>query len=137
VVAGHLAERAWAVMHRGMPYVICDTDGAPVTPTQAKAIIAENYTVPAEVRRRRRSTKTPAKAGKAPQQARAGHDRSDAPGADTRGDLPHPRSSANRRRTVNHPTPATAHRPAAAPGPPDTRPAGRRAPAPSPTAGQP
>ena len=27
VVAGDLAERAWAVMNRQMPYVICDTDG--------------------------------------------------------------------------------------------------------------
>ena len=32
VVAANLAERAWAVMDRGMPYVICDTDGTPVTP---------------------------------------------------------------------------------------------------------
>jgi hypothetical protein len=32
VVAAHLAERAWTVMRRGMPYVICDTDGTPVTP---------------------------------------------------------------------------------------------------------
>ena len=28
----YLAERAWAVMDRGMPYVICDVDGTPVTP---------------------------------------------------------------------------------------------------------
>jgi hypothetical protein len=68
VVAAHLAERAWAVMDRGMPYVVCDADGTPVTPEQAKAIIAERYTVPEEVRRRRRSRK-----GKAPQQALAGH----------------------------------------------------------------
>jgi hypothetical protein len=31
VVAAHLAERAWAVMDRGMPYVVCDIDGTPVT----------------------------------------------------------------------------------------------------------
>jgi transposase len=68
VVAAHLAERAWAVLDRGMPYVICDTDGTPVTPEQAKQIIAERFTVPEEVRRRRRSTK-----GKAPQQVLAGH----------------------------------------------------------------
>jgi hypothetical protein len=54
VVAAHLGERAWAVMDRGMPYVICDTDGVPITPQQAKAIIAEQWTVPEEVRRRRR-----------------------------------------------------------------------------------
>ena len=68
VVAAHLAERAWAVMDRGLPYVLCDTDGTPVTPAQAKAIIAEQWTVPEEVRRRRRHKK-----GKAPQQVHAGH----------------------------------------------------------------
>jgi transposase len=91
VVAGHLAERFWAVMHRGMPYVVCDTDGTPVTPAEAKTIIAERWTVPAEIRVRRRSRK---KAGKAPQQVHAGHVRSDARGADKRGDLPLPRSSS-------------------------------------------
>jgi transposase len=68
VVAARLAERAWTVMDRGLPYVICDTDGTPVTPAQAKAIIAERYTVPEDVRQRRRSKK-----GKAPQQVLAGH----------------------------------------------------------------
>jgi transposase len=68
VVAAHLAERAWTVMDRGMPYVICDTDGAPVTPQQAKHIIAERWTVPEQVRRRRRHKK-----GKAPQQVLTGH----------------------------------------------------------------
>jgi transposase len=62
VVAACLAERAWTVMRRGTPYVICDTDGRPVTVRQAKAIIAERWTVPPEVRARRRSKKT----GKAP-----------------------------------------------------------------------
>ena len=76
VVAANLAERFWAVMNRGMPYVICDTDGRPVDPDEAKAIIAEHWTVPAEVRTRRRSKKT----GKAPQTARTGQR--------LRGDLP-------------------------------------------------
>jgi transposase len=57
VVAAHLAERAWTVMDRGTPYVVCDTDGTPVTPAQAKAIIAEHWTVPEQVRRQRRSRK--------------------------------------------------------------------------------
>jgi transposase len=57
VVAAHLAERAWAVLNRGTPYVICDTDGTPVTPEQAKAILTQRWTVPEEVRRRRRSRK--------------------------------------------------------------------------------
>lgn len=76
VVAAHLAERFWAVMNRGMPYVICDTDGRPVDPDEAKAIIAEHWTVPADVRARRRSKK----AGKAPQTVRTGQR--------LRGDLP-------------------------------------------------
>ena len=41
VVAGHLAERAWAVMNRGTSYVICDNNGTPVTPADARQIIAE------------------------------------------------------------------------------------------------
>ncbi|WP_296811769.1 IS110 family transposase [Thiocapsa sp.] len=76
VVAANLAERFWAVMHRGMPYVICDTDGRPVDPDEAKAIIAAHWTVPADVRARRRSKK----AGKAPQTVRTGQR--------LRGDLP-------------------------------------------------
>ena len=68
VVAARLAERAWVTLDRGMPYVICDTDGTPVTAEQAKAIIAERFTVPEQVRRRRRSKK-----GKAPQQVLQGH----------------------------------------------------------------
>jgi hypothetical protein len=44
-------------MNREMPYVLCDTDGTPVTAEQAKAIIAERFTVPEQVRRRRRHKK--------------------------------------------------------------------------------
>ncbi len=88
VVAANLAERFWAVMTRGMPYVICDTDGHAVDPDQAKAIIAEHWTVPPEVRARRRSKK----AGKAPQQVLTAHVKSH-PKADRRGDLPHTASS--------------------------------------------
>jgi transposase len=94
VVAARMAERAWAVMHRRMPYVICDTAGEPVTPDQAKKIIAEQWAVTADVRARRRSRKT-TKAGKAPQQVHTGHDTSSARSAGKRGDLPHPRSSAS------------------------------------------
>jgi hypothetical protein len=66
VVAARLAERAWMTMARGQPYVICDLQGRPVTPEQAKQLIAERFTVTAEVRRRRRASK---KAGKAPHTA--------------------------------------------------------------------
>jgi transposase len=87
VVAGHLAQRFWAVMRRGMPYVICDTDGTPVTPQEAKKIIAEQWTVPPEIRSRRRSKKV----GKAPQQAITGHAKPD----------------TQRRRHTRRPSPST------------------------------
>jgi len=88
VVAGHLAERAWTVLHRGTPYVTCDTNGNPVTAAEAKAIIAEKWTVPEDVRKRRRSRKM---AGKAPQAATR---------PDKRGDPPRPRSSRPRTQAV-------------------------------------
>jgi transposase len=72
VVAAHLAERAWAVMVRGTPYVVRDTDGRPVSQAEAKAMIAEHWTVPEEVRRRRRNKKV----GKVPHQVLVGHARS-------------------------------------------------------------
>jgi transposase len=106
VVAGHLAERAWTVMNRAMPYVVCDTDGTAVNPEQAEQIIAEQWTVPPHVRTRRRSTK--ARAEKAPQQVPTGHQRSDAQGVDKRGDLPRKRSSAARQHPVK-PSTLTAH----------------------------
>jgi hypothetical protein len=87
VVAAHLARRLWRVLQRQSPYVVCDTDGTPVDPDQARAIIAERYTVPEEIRRRRRSRK---KTGKAPQQVRTGHARNGAPGASTRRPSPTP-----------------------------------------------
>jgi hypothetical protein len=90
IVAGHLAERAWAVLHRGTPYVICDNHGNPATPAEAKKIIVERWTVPEEVRKRRRSRKI---AGKAPQTALTRPDK--------RGDLPRPRSSRPRAEAVN------------------------------------
>lgn len=58
VVAGKLAERVWRVVQRAEPYVLRDTDGTPVTPEQARAIIAARYTVSDEVRRRRRARNT-------------------------------------------------------------------------------
>jgi transposase len=90
VVAGHLAERAWAVLSRGTPYVICDNNGNPVTPAEATKIIADKWTVPEDIRKRRRSRKI---AGKAPQTASTRPDK--------RGDPPRPRSSRSRGKAVN------------------------------------
>jgi hypothetical protein len=71
VVAARLAERCWVVMTKGTPYVIRDANGKEVTPEQAKTIIAQQFTVSEEVRRRTRSRKSK---GKVPQQVPAGHE---------------------------------------------------------------
>jgi transposase len=98
VVAASLGERFWTVMNRGLPYTICDTDGTPVDPQQAKAVIARHWTVPADVRARRRSKK-----GKAPQTVLTGqpkaHDKRSA-----RGDLPRPTSFPAHPNQVNRRT---------------------------------
>ncbi len=91
VTAASLAERAWTVMRRGTPY-ICDTDGRPVTAEQAKAIIAERWTVLPEIRARRRSKKT----GKAPQKVLQGQY--------TRGSLPRRTTPPQRERPVKQTT---------------------------------
>lgn len=99
VVAANLAERAWTVMDRGMPYVVCDAEGNPVTPEEAKAIIAERFAVTEDVRLRRRSKKR----GKAPQKVLAGHSKLSARGASERGDLPDRQSSRSRTGSVKMP----------------------------------
>jgi transposase len=88
VVAAALAERAWIVMNRQAPYIVCDIDGNEVTATQAATIIAEHWTVTDEVRGRRRNKK-----GKAPQTgAKRRHQR---------GDLPRSESLTSRPNDVN------------------------------------
>jgi hypothetical protein len=69
VVAARLAERAWVTLADAQPYQLRDVDGTPVTADEAKQIIAERYTVPPEVRRRRRSGQ---QKGKIPQQPSTG-----------------------------------------------------------------
>jgi hypothetical protein len=66
-------------MHRGTPYVICDNNGNPVTAAEAKKIIAEKWTVPEDVRKRRRSRKTAGKALSRPQPGPTGEATSPAP----------------------------------------------------------
>lgn len=97
VVAANLAERAWTVMNRRMPYVICDNDGRPIDAVEAKAIIAQRWTVPTEVRTRRRSTKK----GKAPQAAPTGrHGRGDLPRHSILDHQPHQRQQPAHQRTT-------------------------------------
>lgn len=75
VVAAELAERTFVVMRRGTPYVLRDAGGRPVTAEEAKAIIAERFTVTEEIRARRRSRKV----GKAPQRSARGTTRRPSP----------------------------------------------------------
>jgi hypothetical protein len=49
--ATHLMDRVWVVLRDDRPYELRDVDGTPVTPEQARAIIAERYIVPDEVRK--------------------------------------------------------------------------------------
>lgn len=50
--ATHLLDRVRAVLRDGRPYELRDVDGTPVTWEEARAIIAERYHVPEEVRKR-------------------------------------------------------------------------------------
>ena len=50
--ATHLLDRIRAVLREERPYELRDTKGQPVTPAQARTIIAERFTVPDEVRKR-------------------------------------------------------------------------------------
>ncbi len=50
-----LVERTWTVLDRGSGYHLRDLDGQPITERAAKALIAERYTVDADVRARARA----------------------------------------------------------------------------------
>lgn len=50
--ATHLLDRIRVILLEDRPYELRDVDHTPVTPAQARAIIAEQYTVPDEVRQR-------------------------------------------------------------------------------------
>jgi len=51
--ATHLLDRVLRVLQDDQPYQLQDVDGTPVMAEAARAIVAERYTVPDEVRRRR------------------------------------------------------------------------------------
>lgn len=50
--ATHLLDRIWTILKEDRPYELRDVDKTPVTVERARAIIAERYTVPKEVRQR-------------------------------------------------------------------------------------
>ena len=61
-----LATRLSAILRAGWPYVICDVDGTPVDTAEARRIIAERYTVPAEIRESRRQPRKAQRAKRRP-----------------------------------------------------------------------
>jgi hypothetical protein len=58
-IATTLLTRIIACWRAGEPYVLRDVDGTPVTIDQARAIIAERYAIPKDLRARRRTTTGP------------------------------------------------------------------------------
>ena len=50
--ATHVLDRIYMILREDRPYELRDVDGTPVTRKQARAIIAERYTVPEDVRKR-------------------------------------------------------------------------------------
>lgn len=50
--ATHLLDRVYVILKQDRPYQLRDVDHNPVTPTQARSLIAAHYTVPDEVRQR-------------------------------------------------------------------------------------
>jgi transposase len=50
--ATHLLDRVLAVLRDDKPYVVRDTDGTALSGQQARALIVERYSVPAEIRQR-------------------------------------------------------------------------------------
>jgi transposase len=57
-IATALLNRIIACWRTGKPYILRDVDGTPVTPDQARAIIAERYAIPKDLRAQRRTTTT-------------------------------------------------------------------------------
>jgi hypothetical protein len=56
-VANRLVNRIFSVMRRGKPYVLRDRDGSEITVAEAKALVAEQYTVPEGIRVSRRANR--------------------------------------------------------------------------------
>jgi len=55
--ATHLLDRILLILREDRPYQLRDVDGTPVSKAQAQTIIAQRYTVPAEVRQRNNKRK--------------------------------------------------------------------------------
>jgi transposase len=56
-VANRLVNRIFRVLRTGQPYVLRDRDGLEISVAEAKALIAERYTIPEEIRATRRANR--------------------------------------------------------------------------------
>ena len=74
-LAAVLLTRIAACLRAGTHYLLRDTDGRVITEAQGRAIVAERYTVPPEVRAARRKV-TPPQTPTTQRAERAGQDRS-------------------------------------------------------------
>ncbi len=74
--ATHVLDRVLAVLRDDKPYELRDVDGTPVTVEQARAIIADRYTVPEDVRRRNTKRQRRARAARRAEQKHARASRS-------------------------------------------------------------
>jgi transposase len=54
-IAAVLLTRILACLRSGQPYQLRDVDGRPITPSQGRAIVAQRYRIPPEIRAARRS----------------------------------------------------------------------------------
>ena len=54
-IATVLCTRIVACLRNNTPYQLRDVDGSPITPAQGRAIVAERYQIPAEIRAARRT----------------------------------------------------------------------------------
>jgi hypothetical protein len=54
-IAAVLLTRIVACLRSGQPYQLRDLDGRPITPSQGRAIVAQRYRIPPEIRAARRS----------------------------------------------------------------------------------
>lgn len=52
--SAHLLDRVGVVLRDDRPYQLRDVEGTPLTPARARQIIAQRYTVPEDIRKRRR-----------------------------------------------------------------------------------
>jgi hypothetical protein len=64
-----LLTRLIACWRAGVPYQIRDLDGTPLTTAQGRAVVAQRYRIPAQIRAQRRTSHATTKAGRRHQES--------------------------------------------------------------------